>query len=102
MTERVVAYLAGIGERDITKLGAQCGFWERVTRQLDRLSNRMSAGDRKRIERVLQERVPCPTRLQYDQWHNEGARLLGPDRVTPAVDNWPRGRTSAANSNKPE
>ena len=29
-TERVVAYLAGIGKRDITKLGAQCGFWERV------------------------------------------------------------------------
>jgi hypothetical protein len=51
----------------------------------------MSAGDRKRIERVLQERVPCPTRLQYDQWHNEGARLLGLDLVTPAVDNWPRG-----------
>ena len=90
MTERVVAYLAGIGERDITKLGAQCGFCERATRQLDRLSNRMSAGDRKRIERVLQERVPCPTRLQYDQWHSDGARLLGPDRVIPAVDNWPK------------
>ena len=43
MTERYVAYLAGIGERDITRLGAQCGFWERVTRQLDRLSNRISA-----------------------------------------------------------
>jgi hypothetical protein len=88
--ERVVAYLAGIGERDITKLGAQCGFWERVTRQLDRLRNRISAEDRKRVERVLQERVPCPTRLQYDQWHSDGARLLGPDRVIPAVDNWPK------------
>ena len=83
MTERYVAYLAGIGERDITRLGAQCGFWERVTRQLDRLSNRISAEDRKRVERVLQERVPCPTRLQYDQWHSEGTRLLGSDRVTP-------------------
>jgi hypothetical protein len=29
MTERVVTYLAGIGERDITRLGPQCGFWER-------------------------------------------------------------------------
>jgi hypothetical protein len=38
MTERYVAYLAGIGERDVTLLGPQCGFWERVTRQLDRLS----------------------------------------------------------------
>ena len=90
MTERYVAYLAGIGERDITRLGAQCGFWERVTRQLDRLSNRISAEDRKRVERVLQERVPCPTRLQYDQWHSEGTRLLGSDRVTPPVENWPR------------
>src|SRR4249919_2555546 len=86
MTERYVAYLAGIGERDIATLGAQCGFWERVTRQLDRLSNRISAQDRKRVERVLQERVPCPTRLQYDQWHSEGTRLLGSDRVTPAVE----------------
>ena len=50
MTERYVAYLAGIGERDITRLGAQCGFWERVTRQLNRLSNRISAEDRKRVE----------------------------------------------------
>ena len=90
MTERYVAYLAGIGEHDIARLGAQCGFWERVTRQLDRLSNRISAEDRKRVERVLQERVPCPTRLQYDQWHSEGTRLLGSDRVTPPVENWPR------------
>jgi hypothetical protein len=35
---------------------------------------------RKRVERVLQERVPCPTRLQYDQWHSEGTRLLGSPR----------------------
>jgi hypothetical protein len=84
------AYLAGIGERDITKLGAQCGFWERVTRQLDRLSNRISAEGRKRVERILQERLPCPTRLQYDQWHREGVRLLEADRITPAVENWPR------------
>jgi hypothetical protein len=89
--ERVVAYLAGIGDRDITKLGAQCGFWERVTRKLDRLSNQdLSAEGRKRVERVLQEGVPCPTRLQYDQWHSEGVRLLGADRVTPSVENWPR------------
>ena len=90
ITERVVAYLAGIGEHDITKLGAQCGFWERVTRQLNRLSNRISAEDRKRAERILQERVPCPTRLQYDQWHSEGVRLLEADRITPAVENWSR------------
>jgi hypothetical protein len=86
MTVRVVAYLAGIGEHDYQARGA---MWI-VTRQLDRLSNRISAEDRKRVERVLQERVPCPTRLQYDQWHSEGAHLLGSDRVTPAVENWPR------------
>ncbi len=91
-TQRYVAYLSGIVERDIATLGAQCGFWERVTRNLDRLSNRnrISPEDRKRIERVLQEKVPCPTRLQYDQWHSEGVRILGSDRVIPAVENWPR------------
>ena len=88
-TERVVAYLAGIGERDITKLARNVDFGK-GTRQLDRLSNRISAEGRKRVERILQERVPCPTRLQYDQWHSEGVRLLGADRITPAVENWPR------------
>jgi hypothetical protein len=53
------------------------------SRQLDRLSNRISAEDRDRVERVLQERVPCPRRLQYARWHSEGVRLLGSDRVTP-------------------
>ena len=88
-TERVVAYLAGIGERDIAKLARNVDFGK-GTRQLDRLSNRISAEGRKRVERILQERVPCPTRLQYDQWHSEGVRLLGADRITPAVENWPR------------
>jgi hypothetical protein len=84
MTERYVAYLAGIGERDITRLGAQCGFWERVTRQLDRLSNRISAEDRKRVERVLQERVPhAPTRIRAgDTPRRELAALM--DRASVA------------------
>jgi hypothetical protein len=59
-------------------------------RNLNRLGGRISADDRKRIERVLQEKVPCPTRLQHDQWHNEDVRILGSDRVTDAVKNWPR------------
>ncbi len=47
--QQYVAYLSGIVERDIATLGAQCGFWERVTRNLDRLSNhnRISPEDRK-------------------------------------------------------
>ena len=32
-TERFLAYLSGIVERDIANLGAQCGFWERVNRK---------------------------------------------------------------------
>ena len=79
MTERYVAYLAGIGERDITRLGAQCGFWERVTRQLDRLSNRISAEDRKRVERVLQERVPCPSPSRIGR--GDGSSERGPRRI---------------------
>ena len=38
------------------------------------------------------KRVPCPTRLQYDQWHSEGTRLLGSDRVTPPVSKPQSGR----------
>jgi hypothetical protein len=52
MTVRVVAYLAGIGEHDITKLGAQCGFWERVTRQLD---PHLSGGSQARRENTTRK-----------------------------------------------
>jgi hypothetical protein len=91
MTERYVAYLAGIGERDITRLGAQCGFWERVTRQVDRLSNRISAESQACRERITRKSA-MSGRLQYDQWHSEGTRLLGSDRVTPPVSKPQSGR----------
>ena len=61
MTVRVVAYLAGIGEHDITKLGAQCGFWERVTRQLDRLSNRIASASREYYKKECRVRRGCNT-----------------------------------------
>jgi hypothetical protein len=86
----LVAYLAEIGERDITKLGRNVDFGKgSPASSIDWATASLLKG-RKRVERILQERVPCPTRLQYDQWHSEGVRLLGADRITPAVENWPR------------
>jgi hypothetical protein len=63
MTERYVAYLAGIGERDITRLGAQCGFWERVTRQLDRLASllRIASVSREYYKKECHVRRACNT-----------------------------------------
>ena len=86
---RSVAYLAGIGERDITRLGAQCRFRERVTRQLDRLSDRISAEDRKRVERYYKKE--CHVRRACNSINGIARARAYSDQIgdTP-VENWPR------------
>jgi len=63
-----IAYLGGIDESELDRLDVQIWFWEWLTRQLDRLSNRVFADDRTKIEHAVMQKVPCPTRREYDQW----------------------------------
>ena len=65
--KRHIASLASIREREIDDVRYRCRFWDQVTRKLNHLRERVSAGDRRDIEGLLAERVPCPTRKQHDQ-----------------------------------
>jgi hypothetical protein len=89
--QRHIASLASIREDQIINdVGYRCSFWERITRKLDRLRNKVSADDRRRIEAALAKRVPCPTRKQYDQWKAPILERWGPKRIKPALAHWPR------------
>jgi hypothetical protein len=89
--QRHIASLASIREHQIINdVRYRSRFWDQVTRNLDRLRNKVSADDRRRIEAALAERVPCPTRKQYDQWKADALARLGPKWVKPALAHWPR------------
>ena len=85
--QRHIACLASI--REIDGLTAQCKFWERFTRKLDSLSNRVSADERRRIEAQLVRKVPCPAEEDYLRWKQRARELCGERRVKPALTHWP-------------
>jgi len=84
--QRHIACLASIRGTDI---GAQCKFWERVTRKLDSLSNWVTAEERQRIEAQIAKKVPCPSQEQYEHWKGEARAILGDGWVKPALTHWP-------------
>jgi cell wall assembly regulator SMI1 len=54
--------LGGITEAEVTEDVERCiRFWEKATKQLDKLQTRISAEERRRIEFALAARVPPPT-----------------------------------------
>jgi hypothetical protein len=63
-------------------------FWEKITRKLDSLSNRVTAEERQRIEAQIADTVPCPSREQYDR-HIAEAHANWGDRAKQPVANWP-------------
>jgi hypothetical protein len=83
-----VAYLGNIVETQISDTRAQCRFWENVVRKLDALS-RITAEERQQIERAVADRVPCPTREQYDRFVTDRLKTVGADWVPAAVTRWP-------------
>ena len=62
--QRHVAYLAGITESRAVTVHQRRYFWDEVLDGLDRLGNRMSVEDRKRIETAIGLKVP---RLTLDE-----------------------------------
>jgi hypothetical protein len=59
---RQIVYLGEIAETEISDVATQCGFWERVTRILDDLSDGISAGDRQAIEEASLKRCRAQPR----------------------------------------
>ena len=64
-------------------------FWEKITRKLDSLSNRVTAEQRKRIEAQIADTVPCPSREQYLRWKEEGRARFPGYQLKPTLANWP-------------
>jgi hypothetical protein len=59
-TQRHIAYLAGFTESAVAIPQQQRYLWERIESHLDRLANRISADDRKRIEAAFIEKIGRP------------------------------------------
>jgi hypothetical protein len=59
-TQRHIAYLAGFTESAVATPPQQRFLWERIEEQLDRLHNRISPEDRKRIEAALIKKIGKP------------------------------------------
>jgi hypothetical protein len=87
--QKHVAYLAGFDERQIDGR-PQCGLWERITRKLDALGDRLTPEDRRRIEREIAAEIPCPTTQQYDCWRREGETGWLAKYMDPRVPRWPK------------
>jgi hypothetical protein len=76
-TQRHIAYLAGFTESAVAIPAQQRFLWERIEKQLDRLHNRISAEDRKRIEAALIRKIgKPPTKAQRAALDRRAAKVL--------------------------
>jgi hypothetical protein len=75
--QRHVAYLASITESAAEIVSQRRHFWDAVLDGLDRLANRVSPEDRKRIETAIALRVPRLTREEHEASVKDAALVLG-------------------------
>jgi hypothetical protein len=81
-TQRHVAYLAGITDSEIASMVSRCHFWDHVTARLDRLGNRITIEDRRRVEAAVAQEVPRPTPDEYKAQARGTAQRWGWDFLT--------------------
>ena len=77
--QRHIAYLGGIGETSLVD-ERKCHrgwFWERVSKKLDGLDNRLGPDERANIEARIAEKVPRLSRAEFDKCDQDYKRLLG-------------------------
>ena len=79
-TQRHVAYLGGVTDSAIEIAAQRMFFWDDVKQRLDRLSNRITAEDRKRIEAAIAAKVPPLTKKQREQCIRERQKFLANDQ----------------------
>jgi hypothetical protein len=76
-TQRHIAYLAGFTESALTHPAQRRFLWERIEEKFDRLRDRISADDRKRIEKLLITRIgKPPTKAQRAALDRRREKLL--------------------------
>jgi hypothetical protein len=85
--QRHVAYLGGITESAIQITAQRLYFWEAVLDGLDRLHNRMSIADRRKIEAAIALKVPRLTREEHEASIANITQILGRDWVSKHPEN---------------
>ena len=65
--QRHIAYIGGITASAIDTIHQRCWFWDAVQKRLNRLGKQVSPEDRKKIEAIIAEKVPRPTKAQYQR-----------------------------------
>jgi hypothetical protein len=76
--QRHIASIAGISESGVYRVSQRRYFWDKVHERLDRLGNRLSIEDRRRIEAAIALKVPRLTREEHEA-SVEGYRALCTD-----------------------
>ena len=78
-----VAYLGSFSTRQ-AKISAQRVYtWEHMLERLDRLSNRITPKDRKKIEAVIASKLgPRPTKRERTAVHRGAARIVAAFKAT--------------------
>jgi hypothetical protein len=64
--QRHIAYLASIIGNKIDNVHRRRWFWDRVHDRLDRLGNRMTIEERRRIEKIVAAKVPRLSREEHE------------------------------------
>ena len=72
-----VAYLASITESAAEIVSQRRYFWDKVHDGLDRLANRLSSEDRRRIEAAIALKVPRLTREEHEASIARAVEVLG-------------------------
>ena len=80
--QRHIAYLAGFTESAVKVDPQRCHIWDGVSEALDRLSNRITEAERKKIEAAIAAKVPRPTAADYKDIARKSAQLLGWSWIT--------------------
>jgi len=75
--QRHVAYLGGFIRYDLRRTSSRVRLWERIERRLDKLGNRVSPDDRKRIVAALARKAgEPPARAERIDAHRKSAAFF--------------------------
>jgi hypothetical protein len=77
-----IAYVVGFTESALEIDAQRCHIWDRVSECLDRLANRITPEDRKKIEAAIAMKVSKPTHAEYKKAARKAAKLLGWDWIS--------------------
>jgi hypothetical protein len=77
-TQRHIVNLVGFTESQVAIPAQQRFLWDHINKQLDRVHNRISTEDRKRIEAIMVTRIGSPpTKAQRDELDRKTRQILG-------------------------